>query len=200
MPLPVGRVEPARSAVDVGALFDAHGRSVARCAERMLGPGPHVEDVVQEVFLVAHRRAEQLAQVESQKAWLLGVCLRTTQHYIRSKMRRRGLLDRLLQRDLPAPPTRPEVGVQRSEARALVRRALATLSADECAVFVLYELEELSGKEIAAALGIPEKTVWSRLARARQRFTTWADHWADQSGTRIIDEEPAARAQGGRHG
>jgi RNA polymerase sigma-70 factor (ECF subfamily) len=160
-----------KSPVSVAALFDAHATSVARCAERVLGPGPHVEDVVQEVFLVAHRRADVLTHVQSPRAWLLGVCLRHSQHQIRSKMRRRGLIDRLLQRDVSPVPPSADTGAVRSEARLIVRRALAGLSDAEREVFVMYELEDLNGKEIAEALSVPEKTVWSRLSRARKEFS-----------------------------
>src|SRR5689334_3255055 len=40
--------------VDVGKLFEEHAPFLLRCVERMTGPGSHVEDIVQEVFLTAH--------------------------------------------------------------------------------------------------------------------------------------------------
>jgi RNA polymerase sigma-70 factor (ECF subfamily) len=166
----------------IAALFDAHAPSVARCAVRLLGPGlrDHAEDVVQEVFLVAHRRRDVVAAADNPRAWLLGVCVRQVQHAVRSKMRRRGLLARLLHLSptpVAAPPADEGVATreERDEARAAVARALDSLSDDERAVFVLYELEDLSGKDIAAALAVNEKTVWSRLARARVRFAAAYD-------------------------
>lgn len=197
--LPAERAPATHAGVSVAALFDGHAVSVARCAERILGPGPHVEDVVQEVFLVAHRRAGLVAELQSPRAWLLAVCLRHSQHHIRSKMRRRGLLDRLLQRDVLSAAPAADTGVVRSEARQAVRTALAQLSDDEREVFVMYELEDLNGREIAEALGIPEKTVWSKLARARKQFLA-AQPAAAAAVQRTLDQTQAyqARAAGGR--
>jgi RNA polymerase sigma-70 factor (ECF subfamily) len=54
--------------------------------------------------------------------------------------------------------------------RRMFERALGRLGAGERAVFVLYEMEGVSGKEIAEIVGCPEATVWRRLHYARQNF------------------------------
>jgi RNA polymerase sigma-70 factor (ECF subfamily) len=51
-----------------------------------------------------------------------------------------------------------------------VYAALNRLGEKKRTVFVLFELEELSGEEIAALINCPVKTVWSRLASARIEF------------------------------
>jgi RNA polymerase sigma-70 factor (ECF subfamily) len=60
--------------------------------------------------------------------------------------------------------------LMRNELQALAFSALEALDADERAVFVAHDLEELSATELAAALGIPANTVYSRLRRARVKF------------------------------
>ncbi len=152
--------------VDLARLFDTHAAAVARCAERLLGAGPHVEDIVQDVFLVAWRRRSEV--VRHPRAWLLAVCLHRVQHHIRSRVRRRGLLERLLSRRVDPEPLSASVLVERHEHRERLRAALFRLDDDVRAVFVLYELEERTGREIAEVLGIKEKTMWSRLQRARR--------------------------------
>jgi RNA polymerase sigma factor (sigma-70 family) len=52
----------------------------------------------------------------------------------------------------------------------MVEKALESLKHGERTVFVLYELEGVSGKKIAEIVGCPEATVWRRLHYARQTF------------------------------
>ena len=51
------------------------------------------------------------------------------------------------------------------------------LSLEQRAVFVLYELEELSVPDIAELLGVPVGTAASRLRRARAAFSAASEHW-----------------------
>jgi RNA polymerase sigma-70 factor (ECF subfamily) len=61
--------------------------------------------------------------------------------------------------------------VEQRDAQKQIARALDSLSAAKRDVFVLYELQGLAGEDIAAALGIPIKTVWTRLFHARKEVT-----------------------------
>jgi RNA polymerase sigma-70 factor (ECF subfamily) len=63
---------------------------------------------------------------------------------------------------------RQEEDVALHQARAELDRILDTLSDDKRAVFVLYEIEELPMAEVAAAVGCPLQTAYSRLHAARQ--------------------------------
>jgi len=68
----------------------------------------------------------------------------------------------------------PSVAYESREAAAGVHRLLSKLSEKKRTVFVLFELEELSGEEIAEAVGVPLATVWTRLFHARKEFTELA--------------------------
>jgi RNA polymerase sigma-70 factor (ECF subfamily) len=162
--------DQVRDDVDVAALFDQHAEALARFVARILGGGAHVDDVVQEVFLTAHQKRAQLRSIENVRAWLYGVATHKAQHHIRAKVRFRDALERLGLWHARSAPS-PEGDVVTTESRARVQRAIATLSPHLRTVFVLYELEECSGREIALALSLPEKTVWSRLRVARERFS-----------------------------
>ena len=62
----------------------------------------------------------------------------------------------------------PDEQLARREQSRRVQEALLRLSIDHRAVLLLREVEELTGAEIAQALGVAEGTVKSRLARARE--------------------------------
>ena len=137
---------------------------------RRLGlPADAADDAVQRVFLVASAR---LADIDPgrERAFLFNTALRVASSEKRSFARRREVRNRdALER---APDTAPAADEQldRHRARQVLEELLRQLEIDLRAVFVLYELEELSTAEIAATLEIPPGTVSSRLRRAREQF------------------------------
>jgi RNA polymerase sigma-70 factor (ECF subfamily) len=64
----------------------------------------------------------------------------------------------------------PDLELFRSEASAFVDRFLGELEPDKRIVFILSDLEELTMREISAALGVNQNTASSRLRSARQAF------------------------------
>jgi RNA polymerase sigma-70 factor (ECF subfamily) len=72
--------------------------------------------------------------------------------------------------ELPDGGATPEQIADRKQLRQMLDRILSSFHPDLRTVFSLYEIEELSMVEIAAALGIPQGTVASRLCRARAEF------------------------------
>jgi hypothetical protein len=72
--------------------------------------------------------------------------------------------------DARDPGRSPEELAVAAQARAMVARALDRLDPEKRAVFVMFELEELSCVEIAAMIGAPVGTVYSRLHAARAAF------------------------------
>lgn len=139
-----------------------------RSVLRRLTDGPDVEDLVQEVYVVALDRREQLESATSARAWLVGVAVKVAAGY-----RRRYRLRRWLGlEDVPEPvsPDSPHGDAERRDAERVVQQALQALSARKREVLVLFELEGLSGQEIALAVDCPLKTVWTRLHHARRDF------------------------------
>ncbi|MBX3274541.1 MAG: sigma-70 family RNA polymerase sigma factor [Sandaracinaceae bacterium] len=151
-------------------VYDAHVDFVWRSARRMGVPQEAVDDVVQEVFLVVHRRLDDFEGRSSVKTWLFGILLRVVSDHRRRHRRKGGLAP--LPEALAAEPDRscPAEQLERRTQLELLHALLMGLDDDKRAVFVLAELEQLTAPEIADALGIKLNTVYSRLRAARKEF------------------------------
>jgi RNA polymerase sigma-70 factor (ECF subfamily) len=165
------RADPAESpgAQDVSTLFRAHAGFIASFLRRLGAPAPDVDDLVQEVFLVAHRKGGYQPGTGQPRTWLAAIALRVASTGRRSRGRRRE--DPLAEvggseqaSDDPARTLEARRALER------VQRALDSLELDQRAAFVLYELEGQSCESIAAAFEVPIGTIYSRLHHARKRF------------------------------
>lgn len=152
-----------------GRLFDEHAVFLLRVVERLTGTRADAEDVVQQVFLVAHQKGPELQDPDDARGWLYRVAINVLRHHRRSYARRRALTDALAQQPRVEAPT-PDDEARRRQRAAIVRACVATLRLEEREVFVLYELEELSGRAVASMIGVSQGTVWNRLAKAREHF------------------------------
>src|SRR5688500_10857687 len=164
------------SELDIGRLFDAHAPYLCRVVHRLTGSRETAEDVVQEVFLLAYNRRSELEDRTGIRTWLYRAAVNHVRHRRRSFSRYQGLMDRYQQH----PGTKdkeegPDEVASRVERGRIMQECVAKLSEKLREVFVLYELEELEGNEIAAILDLPVNTVWSRLRLARAAFRAeWA--------------------------
>jgi len=149
-------------------LVDEHLDFVWRSLRRFGVLDADVDDATQRVFLIA---SEKLALIKkgSERSFLVGVAARIAGHSRRSYRRREAAERSYSSHPRPANPD-PEELTQKLEDRALLDSVLDGLSEDLRAVFVLFELEELSIDDIAGLLGLPRGTVASRLRRAREVF------------------------------
>jgi RNA polymerase sigma-70 factor (ECF subfamily) len=160
---------------DFDRLYDDYIDFVCRNTRR-LGVAPSaVDDVVQDVFVVAHRRLPDVEKPESLRAWMLSIVIRVVRDHRRT-IRRRGFVQRAadVQLELDQLADSRSAGqhasVEQVDALRVLHRLLAQLDDAKREVFVLAELEELTELEIAAALGEKVNTVHSRLRAARKIF------------------------------
>jgi RNA polymerase sigma-70 factor, ECF subfamily len=126
------------------------------------------EDACQEVFLQMFRYLAQFRGEADPKTWLYRLCITQAR-----RVRRRNKLAHALQHVLAFLPGESLVSSPSFSEPAAQRRveaALARLSDKERSAFVLYEMEGLAGKQIAAIVGCKEATLWRRLHEARQAF------------------------------
>jgi RNA polymerase sigma-70 factor (ECF subfamily) len=144
-------------------MFVAHHAMVWRTMRRRGLSPDAAADVTQQTFVVAAERLADIAH-DSERAFLLGTALRVSQSLGRKTMRWQ------LEEDMDQ---RVAEASNLGDTRAAVQLcdlALAKVDPELAEVFVMFELEELSSPEIAAALEIPLGTVASRLRRAREQF------------------------------
>jgi RNA polymerase sigma-70 factor (ECF subfamily) len=177
---------PGPSSLNVAALFDAHAPFLLRTVQRLSGSGPHVEDVVQEVFLVAHRRRHEIRSGADVRGWLYRVAQNLVRHHGRSIARQQRLQNKYLEQHRePETGDAPDAARARRDQAHLVHACVAELPLKLREVFVLYELEALSAVDIARLIDVPENTARSRLRLARGRFrSVWAEKMKPQGGTR----------------
>jgi RNA polymerase sigma-70 factor (ECF subfamily) len=151
------------------ALYEKHARVVMAHARRLGLPAQEVEDVAQEVFSATFTDLDKV-QPGALAAWLF----RLTSNRVNDRFRRQRLRETFGRWFGGAEPTeepeRPDRIALRRDAERRVARILARMSHKKRDVFALYELEGLSGEEIAERLQVPVDTVWTRLHHARLEF------------------------------
>ena len=164
--------EPVR-APDLDAIYRAHAGTVARWAAKLAGPGNDVEDLVHEVFLVVRRRLGEFRGDAKVTTWLYRITERVARQS-RRKDRFRRWFSRARQFDIEdaIAPVRltPVDDLERRQSTEACYRILDGMPDKYRTVLILFELEELSGEEIAALTGLKLATVWVHLHRARSRF------------------------------
>lgn len=157
-------------AADLESLHREHYAFVWRTVSH-LGVAPEaVDDAVQDVFLVVHRRLEEFEGRSEVRTWLYAIARRIAYRHRRTAQRRRRKLDAFAEHVDERSPTSPERRVAQSEAVTILSDFLDSLDDDKRDVFVLHTLEGVTGREIATSLGISVNTVHSRLRLARERF------------------------------
>jgi RNA polymerase sigma-70 factor, ECF subfamily len=157
--------------LELSELYRLYARSVARWAYLLGGSQVDPEDVMQEVFLIAHKQLPKLDTREQLSVWLH----RTTHNVVRNRRRKdraRLALHRLLKAGGFGQKTVPDAaeGVARRQTQARVYRILDQMREKYRTVLILFELEGMSGEEIARTLDVKVSTIWVWLHRARQDF------------------------------
>lgn len=148
-------------------LYRRHYGFVWRGARRLGMREAELDDIVQEVFVVAHRR---LAEFEGRSAittWLFGITYRVVRDHRRAAAAR-------ARREADAtggrPPTEPDRKLSRTQTAELLDTLLAKLDDDQRAVLVMAEVAQMTAPEIAELTDTKLNTVYSRLRLARQAF------------------------------
>jgi RNA polymerase sigma-70 factor (ECF subfamily) len=147
-------------------IFDAHGRYVWRTLRRLGVRDADANDMCQEVFIVVHRRLAEFDGSSALRSWVYGITVRVASQYRRRAVHRHEELHEEIPQSETAPPQNEKL-----HERQLLERldaVLHRLDDDKRAVFVLYELEDLTMTEVASALGCPLQTAYSRLRAARE--------------------------------
>jgi RNA polymerase sigma-70 factor (ECF subfamily) len=163
-------------AADTATLYREHAATVGRWAARLGGPGADLEDIVHEVFVIAHRKRAQFRHEAEVTTWLYRITASVVGRRRRKERLRRWLFrpDRdeaaAAARRVRAPSADQAAALEQREEIGLVYRVLDRLPGEDRALLILFEIEDLSGEQIASLLGMKLPTVWVKLHRARKRF------------------------------
>lgn len=138
----------------------------------MLGDPAAAEDCTQEAFARAFKAWHSWRPGAPAEAWLHRIAINVAVSYWRrQRLREVGEILRRVGR--PAPPPSPAAIAENS----VIGSALRQIPAKQAATIVLRHYHGYTNREIAAALGIPERTVASRLAAARARLQVLLEDW-----------------------
>ncbi|MCH9686219.1 MAG: sigma-70 family RNA polymerase sigma factor [Deltaproteobacteria bacterium] len=152
---------------EFAALYNRHHGFVWRILRRLGVDAASLDDATQDVFVVVHRRRDDLAADASVRSWLFGIARRVAADIHRGQRRARRKLEAL---PAPAPSAPLDDQVARTEAATMVRTFLERLDPGHRMVFVLSDVEGLTAPEVATALDLKVNTVYSRLRNVRQKF------------------------------
>lgn len=156
---------------DAAALFRDHAAFVANFLHRLGATPAETDDLVQEVFLVAHRRGGFIEDGRARPTtWLAEISIRVASVARRSRRRSREQPDQDAVLNARSREPDPARAAETSEALDRVQAALDSLDADRRAIFILFELEGEPCQAIANTFQIPIGTVYSRLHKARKQF------------------------------
>lgn len=171
-------------------LYHRFRRQVAANLYRVLGERTDLDDLVQEVFVIAFRGLERFRGDARLSTWLYRICVNVALGRIRTKKRRpppiglRDLDTAALDPSLTERPETPERSLERQRDQARVYRALEQLAPKKRIVLYLHEIEGRDLKEIAYLVDSNPVTVRTRLFYARREFY------------RVIAGDDAPRAEG----
>jgi len=165
--------------MDFEALANQHKDAVYRQLLRACGNREDAEDVLIEALLKAYRSLDQLRESAAFRAWLAQIGRRVCW-----QLKEREALLPVMQlsameeegTELAAAAPSLEIQAARQQMKALLQQAIDSLPALERAVYELRDVEEASGEEAAAKLGINLAAMKSRLHRARAHIRQYMDN------------------------
>lgn len=157
-------------------LYHRFRRQVAGNLYRVLGDRNDLEDLVQEVFVIAFRGLERFRGDARLSTWLYRICVNVALGRIRTRRRRPnaiGVTDldsTAVDPSLTERPETPDKSLERRRDRERVYQALEQLAPKKRMVLYLHEIEGLDLKEIAYLVDSNPVTVRTRLFYARREF------------------------------
>jgi RNA polymerase sigma-70 factor (ECF subfamily) len=146
-------------------LIGRHGEMLARLVGRLTAWSADHEDVFQELLLKIWQKAGSYRGAGSLEGWLRRMAVNLCHNHLRRQNSIRQMLTRFV--DFQRNDQQVESSAEPS---SRLQKALRKLNGNDRTVLVLYYLEEMSGEEVADALGIKTESVHVRLHRARQKL------------------------------
>jgi RNA polymerase sigma-70 factor (ECF subfamily) len=169
--MPTARSVPAQLR-SFDELYAAYSRFVWRDVMSRGVPSGAIDDVVQEVFVIVHRRLAAFESQSAMRAWLSMIVKRVSRDHVRQ------LGQSPVTEPLKGNDVSPDVSTIEGPAEAFDQKAVATLLDDllrrmtdvQREAFIMHEIEHMTVGEIARALPANKNTVYARLQAARRIF------------------------------
>ena len=158
---------------DAGAfeeLYRQHAGRLYSLVLRMAGSAHEAEDLLQEVFLQAHRKLASFRGESSLGTWLYRLGMNYCLDYLRGKQARMGRATESLEEEGIVEPAVPAPVVPTAISRMDLERAIARLPQGCRAAFLLHDVEGFEHHEVAAMLGVSEGTSKSQVHKARMKL------------------------------
>jgi RNA polymerase sigma factor (sigma-70 family) len=153
----------------LGKFYDRHRHAVVGFAARVSGNQHDADDIAHETFLTVAKIAGTYDGRLSCRPWLFRIAARALSHRRRGAARLAGFLAKL-GRIATSDSEDPRDAIAARSESPRIEVALSKLSDAKRVVLIMFEVEEMSGEEIAHALSIPIGTVWTRLHAARREL------------------------------
>ena len=161
--------EPKAPGLDFRTIFETEFEYVWHSLRRLGVRERDVDDVTHDTFIVVYRTLDQYDPGRPLRPWLFGIASRHAANYRRRAHHRGDVMEHAT--ELADHSAGAEETLASRQAADLVLAALDALDVDRRSVFVLHEFDGVSIPDVAAALGVPLNTAYSRLRLAREHFT-----------------------------
>jgi RNA polymerase sigma-70 factor (ECF subfamily) len=151
-------------------IYAAHAGRLYSLAVRMLGNTADAEDLLQEIFLTAHRKLDSFRGDSALGTWLYRLGMNQCLDYLRSRAARTNQLTGALDDEFGLDDAGSRRLAEQAVSRVDLERALARLPEGCRAAFVLHDVQGLEHREVAEILGVAEGTSKSQVHKARLRL------------------------------
>ena len=148
-------------------VYRQHAPRIYALATRMAGSQDEGEDLLQEIFLQAHRKLASFKGDAALGTWLYRLAVTHCLDFVRSRQAKMRKVTDTLDADAAAQPmARRETPIAKID----LERAVAQLPAGCREAFVLHDVEGYDHREVAEMLGIAEGTSKSQVFKARMKL------------------------------
>jgi RNA polymerase sigma-70 factor (ECF subfamily) len=152
------------------AIYRTHAGRLYSVAYRILGNAADAEDLLQEIFLTAHRKLDSFRGDSALGTWLYRLASNLCLDHLRSRAARTGQVTGTLDDEPGLADTSSRRLADRTVDRMDLERAVAELPEGCRTAFILHDVEGLEHREVAEMLGIAEGTSKSQVHKARLRL------------------------------
>jgi RNA polymerase sigma-70 factor (ECF subfamily) len=160
----------SESRPELAEVHAEHADFVFRTLQRLGVRSMDLDDALQDVFLVVHRKLAGFDPSFSVRSWLFGIAVRVAVAHRRKAHLHRERPGTDFERTPPEAGGGPEAEAIERQGRERLAQILDKLTPEKRAVFVMFEIEGRTTVEISDELGLPLGTVYSRLSAARAEF------------------------------